>query len=216
MPDTSCFHSLTLLVIVTIVSVSVIAFSSSNKSYACETSPPVAPSQDQFDNSAAIFSGKVVKIQNYTVNNENDWNLVSFEVDRYWKTINKNTDYEQIILFTAPDSGACGYEFEVGKTYLVYAIKWFYDPDYLYTSIGYRNQPIEDARQDLAFLGEGKEPARKEVTWQEQIGRITIQPIQTGQEEQAISKVISIIGVGVAIAGGVAFLSLRKLRDKNG
>lgn len=83
--------------------------------------------------------------------NVNDWHLVSFEVDRYWKTENETTDYEQLIVFTALDGNVCGYEFEVGKTYLVYAINWRHDPNQLYTALGYRNQPIEYAVKDLAF-----------------------------------------------------------------
>lgn len=185
--------------------------SNSNKAYACEVlSPPSV--EEAYDNSAAVFSGRTVEVQNFTVEDFGDWRLVSFEVDRYWKIPNEN-DYRQLIIFTAIDSGACGYDFEVGKAYLVYAASWWHDRSSLYTSIGMRTQPIESAQEDLAFLGKGKAPT-KELSWDEQINRIMIQPLPTGQEEQAKSTILSVVGIGAAIAGGVAFLSLRRIKGK--
>lgn len=181
------------------------------EAYACEVLS-IPSVQDVYDNSAAVFTGKVIRIQNYTVERFGDWHLVSFEVDRYWKTANENADYDQIILFTSLDGNTCGYEFEVGKTYLVYAIKWWHDPNYLYTAIGYRNQLIEDAQEDLAFLGEGMAPT-KQLSTGEQISRIQIEPLSKPHEE-ANSMVLPIVGIGASIAGVVAFLSLRRLKDK--
>ena len=182
-----------------------------DKAYACEVLS-VTQVQESYDNSTAVFSGKVARIQNYTVESFGDWHLVSFDVDRYWKLADENADYKQIILFTAPDSGACGYNFEVGETYLVYAIKWWHDPNQLYTSIVYRNQPIEDAQEDLAFLGEGSEPA-SQSSWGEQISRIEIKPLPQPHEESR-NMMLSIVGIGVAIAGAAAFFSLRGLKKR--
>ncbi len=193
----------------------VIALAGPGKAYACEVLS-VRPLQEAHDNSVAIFAGRVVNIQNFTVEGYGDWHLVSFEVDRYWKIPNENNndDYKQLIVFTGTSENVCGYEFEKGKDYLVYAIKWWHDPNSLYTGLGYRNQPVENAQEDLAFLGEGKEPT-KELSWDEQINRITIQPLPTGQEEQAVSKILSMVGIGVAISGAVAFFSLRRLKEKS-
>lgn len=182
-----------------------------DKAYACEVLS-VPQVQESYDNSTAVFSGKVARIQNYTVESFGDWHVVYFEVNRHWKLANENTDYKQIILFTAPDSGACGYNFEVGESYVVYAIKWWHDPNQLYTSIGYRNQPIEEAQEDLAFLGEGSEPT-KQSSWGEQISRIEIKPLPKPDEE-ARNMMLSIVGIGVAVAGAAAFLSLRGLKKK--
>lgn len=183
----------------------------SKEADACEVLS-IPPIQDTYNNSTAVFSGKVARIQDYTVESFGDWHLVSFDVDRYWKLADENADYKQIILFTAPDSGACGYNFEVGETYLVYAIKWWHDPNQLYTSIGYRNQPIEDAQKDLAFLGEGSEPA-SQSSWGEQISRIEIKPLPKPLEESR-NMMLSIVGIGVALAGAAAFLSLRGLKKR--
>ena len=178
--------------------------------YACEVGSP-RPAQESFDNSVAVFSGTVANIQNYTVEGYGDWHLVSLKVDRYWKTLD-NKDYEQIILFTSLDGNVCGYEFEKGKTYLVYATKWLHAPDSLYTGLGYGTKPIENAQEDLTMLGDGKAPT-KQSSWDEQINRIRIQPLQTGQEQETSTTVISIIGVGAVIAGVAAFFSLRRLKD---
>jgi hypothetical protein len=187
---------------------------SPDKAYACEVlgQPSV---EDAYDNSAAVFSGKVARIQNYTVENFGDWHLVSFEVDRYWKTANENSDYDQAILFTSPDGNTCGYEFEVGKSYLVYATKWWHDPNQLYTGLGYRNQPIEEAQKagDLVFLGEGMAPT-KELSWSQQIQTIEIEPLPQ-PEKEAQNMVLSMVGIGTTIAGAVAFFSFRKLKERN-
>jgi hypothetical protein len=82
-----------------------------------------------------------------------------------------------------------------------------------YTSIGTRTQPIENAQEDLAFLGEGRAPT-KQVSWDEQIDRVTIQPISTGQEQAAVNTVLSIVGIGAALAGAAAFFSFRKLKER--
>lgn len=212
-PSTHSFFPLSLIIVWTIsVIVLLVSLTVYNKAYACEVSYPSPTAEETFGNSVTVFAGKVAKIQNYTVEGVADWHLVSFEVDKYWKTLDEN-DYKQAIILTGIDDGACGYEFEVAKTYMVYAIKWWHDPNSLYTGLGYRNQPIENAQEDLAFLGEGKVPT-KELSWEEQIDRITIQPMPTVQEEQATSKILSMVGIGGAIAGTVAFFTLRRLKRK--
>jgi hypothetical protein len=185
---------------------------SPDQAYACEVigQPSV---EDAYEKSAVVFSGKVARIQNYTVESFGDWHLVSFEVDRYWKTANENSDYQQAILFTAPDGNYCGYEFEVGKTYLVYTIKWWHDPDQLYTGLGYRNQPIEKAQEDLAFLGEGRAPTN-ELSWGQQIQMIEIEPLPQPHIE-AQNTILTMVGIGTVIAGAVAFFSFKKLRERN-
>lgn len=185
----------------------------STKAYACEVGTPGPPSE-ALNDSATVFTGTVVEIQNFTVQGSTDTNAVFFDVRRYWKALNDN-DYKQLILFSEINDGAsCGYPFEKGKTYLVYATTWHRDPNSLYTSSGMRTQLIENAqKEDLAFLGEGKAPT-KQLSWDDQINGIRIQPIPTGQEQQAISTTLSIIGIGAVIAGAVAFFSLRRLKEK--
>jgi hypothetical protein len=178
--------------------------------YGCEVFGDM-PLQDAQDKSITIFSGRVVQIQNFTVDRPNDWYIVAFEVDRYWKVAD-GEDYDHMIVFTSLDGNTCGYEFETGRHYLVYAIHWWHDPNALYTGLGYRNQPIETAEEDLAFLGEGREPT-KQLSWEEQVSRTDIQSLPKPHEEARIS-MLSMVGIGAAIAGTVAFFSLRRLNRR--
>jgi hypothetical protein len=66
-------------------------------------------------------------------------------VDRIWKGAHCGT----VTVQTASDSAACGYSFEVGRTYLVYAFK----EGGLSTNICTRTRVIEEASEDLAALG---------------------------------------------------------------
>jgi hypothetical protein len=56
----------------------------------------------------------------------------------------------QVEVFTTPSFGACGFPFQVGGHYLVYARR---DKNKLTTSICTRTKPFERASEDLAFLG---------------------------------------------------------------
>lgn len=187
------------------------------RAYACEVGLP-QPQSEEFNNSVAVFSGTVAKIQKLTLAGASDRLAVSFDVDRYWKSPNPNENdndyYKNLIIITSMDSGGCGYDFEAGKTYLVYArMAWPVD-GYLYTSLGSRTRPIENAGQDLAVLGEGTIPT-KQASWDQQIARITSHPIPAGQGEQmTITTLLPTIGIGVAIAGAAAFFSLRRLGEK--
>jgi hypothetical protein len=49
------------------------------------------------------------------------------------------------------DSGDCGYDFQVGETYLVYADE-DEETDRINTSVCYRNRRLSDAGDDLAYL----------------------------------------------------------------
>jgi hypothetical protein len=63
------------------------------------------------------------------------------------------------------DSGDCGYDFQVGETYLVYADE-DEETDRINTSVCYRNRRLSDAGDDLAYLffykNGGDESARLE------------------------------------------------------
>ena len=181
-----------------------------DKAYACEVLS-LPPAQEAYDNSAAVFSGRVVEFQEFNIEGVGDRRVAFFEVDRYWKTLNEN-DYKELVIITEISHGACGYDFEAGNTYLVYAGPWWRDPGSLHTSIGTRTQPIENAQEDLAVLGEGR-ASTKELSWDEQINRITIQPRPNTTEVQT-NTVLLVIGTGGAIAGVVAFFTLRRLKEK--
>lgn len=99
--------------------------------------------------SEAVFSGKVIEV---VENPQVFYVIVRFKVQRSWKQI--STD--EVRVFTGRGSGDCGYRFEVGESYLVYAYK--YNESELGTNICQRTMRLTDAAEDLKVLGKGKQP----------------------------------------------------------
>lgn len=93
-------------------------FAAAGTSLACSCTESIDPIEkqvtDSYENSAAIFSGKVTSIRRtadgYDV-------IVTLSVIESWK----GTNGKRIKVRTAKDSSMCGYHFELGKEYLVYA-----------------------------------------------------------------------------------------------
>jgi hypothetical protein len=73
----------------------------------------------------------------------------TFWVEESWKGINSRT----ITVSTGPTGGICGYEFEKGEEYMVYAYKG--DGDGLITSLCTRTKKLSFAHEDPKELGEG-------------------------------------------------------------
>ena len=97
-------------------------------------------------NATAIFEGRVTRIEDPQGEPK-----VVFQVVRSFK----GPSHESLDIRTGNSSAACGYAFEEGKSYLVYAN----DADgVLSTSLCSRTQPIEHATDDLAVLGLGVTP----------------------------------------------------------
>jgi len=65
------------------------------------------------------------------------------------KTTFRGETEESLEVWT--DSGDCGYDFQVGETYLVYADE-DEETDRINTSVCYRNRRLSDAGDDLAYL----------------------------------------------------------------
>lgn len=205
--------SLTIVFLLAGSVVSMVMLSSPERVYACEVGGDMA-----FDRatelSVAIFSGTVVDIERFAVDESSELHAVFFAVDRYWKSPNPNENdvdyYKELVVFTGTSGNVCGYEFETGKEYLVYAVPWWQGSDSLYTGLGYRNQPIKNAQEDLTVLGKGMVPT-KQVSWEDQISRAAI---KAEPPRDDTTNIISIIGIGGAVAGVLAFFSLRRLKDK--
>ena len=94
-------------------------FASAEKAFACSCEASLEPEkkqvQEAFTSSGAIFSGEVIKV-NESQTDKNSL-LVKFKATKLWKGELKR----EIIITTNKDSAMCGYGFEVGKKYLVYA-----------------------------------------------------------------------------------------------
>jgi hypothetical protein len=73
----------------------------------------------------------------------------------------KAAEGKEVVLYTANDSAACGYNFEKGKSYLVYAHSQKRGEEkVLGTNICTRTALLSDAKEDLKELGEGKKVAK--------------------------------------------------------
>lgn len=199
-------HTAPLMIILFLSSVTTIT-TFSQKAYACEVTS--LPSIEQaVSDSSAIFSGTVREFRTISVSSGmQDMRAALFEVDTYWK-VPADEDFKELVVFTAIDHGACGFDFEEEKSYLVYA--WSRDNDSLYTSIGTRTMPIESAQDDLAKLGQGVVPT-EQGKWEEQLEMIPLQK-EPDKMLDAPNNIMLLVGSGAAIAGLVAFFSLRRLK----
>jgi hypothetical protein len=126
------------------------------RTYACSCVPPRSPSEE-FKESDAVFSGKVVRVYETTrkepkIRERVSQRAVIFSVDRTWKGVNES----HVVVYTGFDGGDCGYPFEVGKEYLVYA----YDDTDWVTGICSLTKPLSLAQPDIEMFGKGKPPAK--------------------------------------------------------
>jgi hypothetical protein len=78
--------------------------------------------------------------------------LVRFRVESVWK----GKAFQEVTIFTGQGGGDCGYRFEVGESYLVYA---YGSNENLSTNICQRTAP-RSADGDMKLLGKGKIPIR--------------------------------------------------------
>jgi hypothetical protein len=126
---------------------------------ACTCSGPSAANAQRL--AVAIYSGRVIRIElrpdsigppSDTVRAFRPDALVTLHVIRWWKGGSAPTAR----VYTISSSSACGYPFEVGDIYLVYAYtNADGDPE---TGLCRRTAPLNDAGEDLALLGPGERP----------------------------------------------------------
>jgi hypothetical protein len=103
------------------------------------------------EKSKAVFSGVALEV---IENPQVFYVEVKFRVQRSWKLV--NTD--EITIRTGRGRGDCGYRFEIGESYLVYA--YGSDESHLETNICQRTTRQADAGEELRLLGKGKTPGR--------------------------------------------------------
>ena len=108
---------------------------------------------ESFGSAAAVFAGTVVAMRmnerpKQTERNDVRWNprVFKFSVEQSYLGV-AGTEVE---VFTGFGGGDCGYDFQIGRRYLVYAYR---HDDQLYTGICTRTRPFSSATEDLAFLG---------------------------------------------------------------
>lgn len=145
---------LQLSAIVVLLSVALAARADQASACTCGEPPPPAVGLDQ---SAAVFSGDLIAIRGYSETSFAA--ILTFDVSRVWK----GDVTETFVMMTSSlGAGDCGFPFEAGRAYLVYAYERE-GYDHLTAWLCTRTQPLEYADEDLTFLGEGRLPAPPET-----------------------------------------------------
>ena len=133
-------------------------FGDTEQVYACSCVQPGSPSEE-LEKFSAVFAGRVVSVQHsYDPDGRSvsrgDRSTIGFEVSAVWK----GAVYEDMDITTPPTGGSCGFTFEEGEEYIVYA----YDSPYVdggyTTGICSRTALLEQAQEDIDALGEGNAP----------------------------------------------------------
>jgi hypothetical protein len=114
------------------------------------------PPCQEFGNTFAVFTGKVESIGDYptTMNVGNNkfpyvQRSVKFNVSEAFRGINE----KEVEIITGKGGGDCGYNFETGREYVVYAYQ-NKETGKLGTGICTRTRPIEKAEEDLQYFRE--------------------------------------------------------------
>lgn len=124
-----------------------------NESFACSCDSPMSGTGQEIINQArekskAVFAGEVTKIVLSEAPEGEEPTLASvhFKVAKVWKGVTTET----VVVSTINVCCICGYEFKVGKQYLVYAG----GNESLSTNICTRTRQLKYAAGDLQVLGE--------------------------------------------------------------
>jgi hypothetical protein len=106
--------------------------------------------------SSAVFSGEVVGIEQGTASaSDPGSDTITLRASEVWKGTGLGT-----LEVRTPSQGiACGYHFEEGREYLVYA----YGKRGLEVDLCTETKPLSEAGADLALLGDGEKPQDGEV-----------------------------------------------------
>jgi hypothetical protein len=129
---------------------------------------PTTP-QQSFKNSGTVFAGRVIDVVDESESRPEVSRpllgfKVIFEVSNVWKG---KVEKQQVVL-TSGSSASCGYSFEKGKDYLVYAST---QGSQLETGLCSGTKPLANARPDLAVLGRGKAPIAQTSNTSQQLQR---------------------------------------------
>jgi hypothetical protein len=131
--------------------VAVLGLAAHRSAAACKCMVPPPP-QEALASSAAVFEGTVTDVRGPEGEAEHGNLEVTLRVGRRFKAAEADT----VTVTTSSSSAACGYGFEQGRTYLVYAQDG--GDGQLSVSLCSRTARIEDAADDLSALGGGQGP----------------------------------------------------------
>lgn len=159
-----------------------------NVAFACtciESRLPI----EELEKSTAVFTGKVIDIdvRRGIVLSSADPVKVTFDVSETWK----GPDYKVLVVTTVRYSASCGYPFEQGEEYIVYARG---EEDKLNTGICSRTKLLAAAEEDLATLGPGTMLSAQE---------------QDDPVVELNNNTIRLIALGIGALAGALFLLIR-------
>jgi hypothetical protein len=118
---------------------------------ACSCLEPPPPRQ-ALEQSTSVFTGRVTEIRPVQGRGGLAVHRVTLEVTSSWKGVRRR----KAVVVTADNSAACGYPFEKGAEYLVYAKKF---PGHgLSTNLCTRTARLDEAKDDLRELRRGRSP----------------------------------------------------------
>lgn len=101
--------------------------------------------QRSYEYASAVFSGRVLEVGIVTLSSGTRMYEVVFQVDQSWKEVTS----EKVTVLTGLDESSCGYTFDLGNDYLVYATLW---GDFPVASICSRTREISEASEDFSYF----------------------------------------------------------------
>lgn len=147
--------NLLLFLMIAVMIAGVVAWPSAASACSCEQPPGV---EEELSRSDAVFSGKVISIEEKPPLLSVPSKTVIFEVAKIWKGIEQS----QVKITTGQGGGDCGFDFNMGQEYLIYAVKSnSYGLNSLSTIICDRTAILSQSQGDLPLLGEGQAPTQE-------------------------------------------------------
>lgn len=153
------FAAFATTTVATLVAVVCGVFLSPDCAFACSCAFPASASpqeitQQELSNSDAVFAGEVVDIvgEQGPIMRSDAPETVTLRVSETWK----GAGGETVDVQTAVSDASCGYPFNEGDSYLVFASKGiFYEEGELEVGLCGSTKPLSEARAELAALGPG-------------------------------------------------------------
>jgi hypothetical protein len=152
--------------------VCVFAFSAQRVS-ACSCAEPSPNAFVGFEVSDAVFVGKAIEVKEVEIpyKNKAGWFTVELEVKFRVERTLKGLEGSEVILRTGSGCCSCGYEFEKGQKYLVYA---YHYKGMLNTNYCTRTKPLAYAAKDLEEIGKRQKEEKKQKAKQSLSARRSI------------------------------------------
>lgn len=167
---------------------------------ACSCGAPGTP-QEELAAFEAVFAGRVRSIEHtfdLDAQSVSPWDhtRVGFTVNTVWK----GDVTRSIEVATPPTGGSCGYPFEEGKEFIVYAYGSAAEGGFT-ASLCSRTAPLGEAQEDLQALGRGEAP-RGEASG------ATPRPPE-GAGAGSAGAVLAVVVVGALVAAGIVVYARR-------